>query len=342
MVVNSQRSKTNRFIATMAATALTTVGLTSSIAIAQTPLIQLDGSSTVFPISEAMAEEFMSTYDANVVVGVSGTGGGFSKFCGGEIDISGASRPIKPEEMAACSAAGIEYVEIPVAYDALTVVVNPANTWVTEMTVEQLQQIWEPAAEGVITSWNQIDPSWPDQELLLFGPGSDSGTFDYFTDEIVGEEGASRGDYTASEDDNILVVGVQQNDGAIGYFGFSYYQENRSSLRSVAIDSGNGPVAPTPQSVNNGTYAPLSRPVFIYVRTDALERPEVEAFVNYYISSAPSVVPFVGYVPLSAEAYEMAQTLVDERVVGTVYQQETSGQDIEIVMGLERTLTPVE
>ena len=341
MVLNGVTSKASRFVAGVAATTAT-LGLAASGIVAQTPLIQIDGSSTVFPVSEAMAEEFMASYDANVVVGVSGTGGGFRKFCGGETDITGASRPIKPEEMMACDEAGIEWVEIPVAYDALTVVVNPENSWVDSMTVEQLQAIWEPAAEGVITNWNQVDPSFPDEELILFGPGADSGTFDYFTDEVVGEEGASRGDYTASEDDNILVVGVQQNAGALGYFGFAYYQENRATLSSVAIDGGDGPVPPTPQTVNNGTYAPLSRPIFIYVRTDALERTEVRAFVDFYIDSAPSVVPFVGYVPLSEMAYDKAESLVADAVAGTVYQNETSGLEIEDVMDLDRILVPTE
>jgi phosphate transport system substrate-binding protein len=342
MVLNGVTSKASRFVAGVTATTVATFGFAVSNVVAQTPLIQIDGSSTVFPISEAMAEEFMTSYDANVVVGVSGTGGGFRKFCGGETDISGASRPIKPEEMMACAEAGIEWVEIPIAYDALTVVVNPENTWVDSMTVEQLQMIWEPVAEGVITNWNQVDPSFPDEDLSLFGPGADSGTFDYFTDEIVGEEGASRGDYTASEDDNILVVGVQQNMGALGYFGFAYYQENRSSLSSVAIDSGDGPVPPTPQTVNNGTYTPLSRPVFIYVRTDSLSRPEVQAFVDFYIGNAPSVVPFVGYVPLSEAAYTRAEALVDSLEAGTVYHNETSGLEIEEVMNLDRTLISEE
>lgn len=339
MVTNSVNLKLNRLVAGVAAA--TALGLPAA-AVAQTNLVRVDGSSTVFPISEAIAEEFMTSNSADVVVGVSGTGGGFAKFCAGEIDVTGASRPIKTEELEACAANGIEFIELPVAYDALTVVVNPANTWADSMTVEQLRTLWEPSAEGRITNWNQLDPSWPNLPIELFGPGTDSGTFDYFTDEIVGEEGASRGDYTASEDDNILVVGVQQNEGALGYFGYAYYQENRSSISSVAIDSGNGPVAPSPQTVNNGTYAPLSRPIFIYVNSEAANRPEINAFVNYYLTNAPSLVPFVGYVPLSDAAYELGMDLFESGVVGTVYQQETSGQDLEVVMGLDRTLAPAE
>lgn len=327
----------NRF--TLAGTfAAAALGLAAPAAGAET--ISIDGSSTVFPITEAMAEDFMITSpDTPVTVGVSGTGGGFSKFCNGETDISNASRPIKPTEMQACMEAGIEYIEIPVAFDAITVVIHPDNTWATEMTVEQLATLWAPEAQGTITSWNQIDPSWPDETIELYGPGSDSGTFDYFTDEIVGEEGASRGDYIASEDDNILVIGVEGDVNSLGYFGYAYYFENQDRLQSVAIDSGDGPVAPSPQTVNNGTYTPLSRPIFIYVRRDSLERPEVQAFVNYYLGNVETIVPEVGYVPLSDAVYATAQQLIDERTVGTVYvTNETSGLDLEEVLQLSRTL----
>jgi phosphate transport system substrate-binding protein len=268
-------------------------------------LIAIDGSSTVFPISEAMAEEFMATNrgETTVTVGVSGTGGGFKKFCAGETDISNASRPIKDSEQQACAAAGIEYIEIPVAYDALTVVINPANNWARELTVEQLKRIWEPAAEGALTRWNQVDSSWPNQPLNLFGPGADSGTFDYFTDEINGEEGASRGDYTASEDDNVLVLGVARDQYALGYFGMAYYLENQDSLDAVAVNSGNGPVYPTAANVENGTYTPLSRPIFIYVNTESLNRPEVRAFVTFYLENAADIVPEIGYVPLPENRY---------------------------------------
>ena len=327
----------NRFTlaGTIAAAAL---GFSAPTAMADA--IMIDGSSTVFPITEAMAKEFIAANPGSeVTVGVSGTGGGFSKFCNGETVISGASRPIKPSEMASCMEAGIEYVEIPVAYDAITVVVNPENTWASEMTIDELATMWGPDAQGTVDSWNDVNPSWPDEPLVLYGPGSDSGTFDYFTDEIVGEEGASRGDYVASEDDNILVIGVQGDTNALGYFGYAYYAENQDSLQAVAVEG----VAPSAETVNNGTYTPLSRPVFIYVRKDALERPEVTAFVEFYLENASTLVPEVGYVELSEEAYSLALDLVNDGVVGTVYQtNDTAGVDIEDVIQLGRTLEPQE
>lgn len=268
---------------------------------AQSVDVTIDGSSTVFPISEAMAEEFMAENPgATVTVGVSGTGGGFEKFCNGELDITGASRPIKDSEIEACAANGIEYLQVPVASDALTVVINPGNTWAEDMTVEQLQMLWEPSAEATITSWNQIDPSWPDVPISLFGPGTDSGTFDYFTDEIVGEEGASRADYTASEDDNILVLGVSRDENALGYFGYAYFLENQDMLKAVAVDG----VMPSPETVESGEYVPLARPIFIYVKQSSLEsNPEVRSFVEFTLENAPEIVPEVGYVPLSEATY---------------------------------------
>lgn len=280
--------------------AVAALGVSTPKALSQNPLIQIDGSSTVFPITEAVAEEFMAANPGNrVTVGVSGTGGGFKKFCAGETDISNASRPIKDSEKEACAANGIEYMELPVAYDALTVVINPSNTWARSMTTEQLKKLWEPAAEGTITRWNQIDPSWPNQPITLYGPGTDSGTFDYFTDEIVGEEGASRADYTASEDDNILVTGVSRDPHALGYFGMAYYLENQDTLDAVAVNG----VYPSAETVNNGTYTPLSRPIFIYVNTDRLNRPEVRAFVEFYLNNAAELSGEVGYVPLPSEDY---------------------------------------
>ncbi|PSN18455.1 protein sphX [filamentous cyanobacterium CCP5] len=286
--------------------ATTILGCAAPQVFAQSVDVTIDGSSTVFPITEAMAEEFMAANrGVTVTVGVSGTGGGFEKFCNGELDITGASRPIKDSEIEACAANGIEYVQVPVASDALTVVVNPANTWAEDMTVEQLQMLWEPSAEATITSWNQIDPSWPDAPISLFGPGTDSGTFDYFTDEIVGEEGASRADYTASEDDNILVLGVSRDENALGYFGYAYYLENQDSLKAVAVDG----VLPSPESVESGDYTPLSRPIFIYVKQSSLEgNPEVRSFVEFTLENAPEIVPEVGYVPLSDTRYA---TLMD-------------------------------
>ena len=343
MVLNGTGIKLNRLTAAVGAmTTAAAFGLAVP-AVAQNALIQVDGSSTVFPISEAVAEEFMAeNQGVNVAVGVSGTGGGFRKFCAGETDISNASRPIRASEMQACMEAGIEYIEIPVAYDAITVVINPENTWAREMTVDELKRMWEPSAEGSVTRWSQVNPAWPDAPIDLFGPGSDSGTFDYFTEEIVGETAASRGDYTASEDDNILVVGVQRDVNALGYFGYSYYIENADSLDAVAVDAGDGPVAPSAQTVNNGTYTPLSRPIFIYVNRAAADRPEIRAFVQYHLDQAETIVPEVGYVTLSDEAYDLGRQLLSNRVVGTVYHSnETSGLELEAVIGLTRVLEPM-
>ena len=296
------RKMFNRYALAGVVTAAMAAGITAPSAFSQSSnVVLIDGSSTVFPISEAMAEEFMAdNRGTQVTVGVSGTGGGFKKFCAGEIDVTGASRPIKQEEKDACAAAGIEYIEVPVATDALTVVINNENTWAEEMTTDQLKMLWEPAAEGTITRWNQIDPSWPNETIDLFGPGTDSGTFDYFTDEIVGEEGASRADYTASEDDNILVLGVSRDPFALGYFGLAYYLENEDTLKAVAVDG----VLPTPANVENGTYTPLSRPLFMYVKKSSLEgNAEVRSFMEYVLDNAPEIVPEVGYVPLSDDRY---------------------------------------
>ncbi|PSN13191.1 protein sphX [filamentous cyanobacterium CCT1] len=295
------RQKFNRYALAGVVTTAVVAGIAAPNALSQDSVVQVDGSSTVFPISEAMAEEFMAANrGSQVTVGVSGTGGGFQKFCAGELDITGASRPIKQEEIDACAAAGIEYIEVPVATDALTVVINQENTWAEEMTLEQLKMMWEPAAEGTVTRWSQIDSSWPDEPIGLFGPGTDSGTFDYFTDEVVGEEGASRADYTASEDDNILVLGVSRDVNALGYFGLAYYLENQDSLKAVAVDG----VLPTPENVENGTYVPLSRPIFMYVKKSSLEdSAEVRSFMEFVLDNASEIVPEVGYVPLSDDRY---------------------------------------
>lgn len=289
--------------------------------------IEVDGSSTVFPISEAMAEEFQNQYpDTRVTVGVSGTGGGFEKFCGGETDISNASRPIKQEEIEACEEAGISFIELPVAYDAVSVLVNPSNDWAECLSVDQLRTVWEPDAQGQIDNWNQIDPEFPDQSLSLYGPGTDSGTFDYFTDAIVGEEGASRGDYTASEDDNVIITGVTSDPGALGYVGLAYYEENADSLKAVAIDdgdanNGDGCVSPSAATVEDGTYQPLARPIFIYVSQAAVEeKPQVQEFVNYYLdSNNRNLIGEVGYVPLSDPLYQKAQTRLESRKTGTAF-----------------------
>ncbi|WPD18377.1 PstS family phosphate ABC transporter substrate-binding protein [Thermaerobacter composti] len=263
--------------------------------------ITIDGSSTVYPITQAVAEEFMAEHPGvNVTVGVSGTGGGFQKFTRGEIEISNASRPIEADEQAAAEEAGIEYTELQVALDGIAVVVNPQNDWVDHLTVEELKRIWEP--NSTVRTWRDVRPEWPDEPIRLYGPGTDSGTFDYFTEAVVGEEGASRTDYTASEDDNQLVTGVANDKYALGYFGFAYYVENRDKLRAVPIDGGRGPVEPTEETIASGSYTPLSRPLFIYVNNEAYRtRPEVRAFVDYYLEVVGELAPEVGYIPLPDE-----------------------------------------
>ncbi|MBI2873614.1 MAG: PstS family phosphate ABC transporter substrate-binding protein [Firmicutes bacterium] len=265
--------------------------------------IKVDGSSTVFPITEAVAEEFNKLHPGvRVTVGISGTGGGFQKFTAGEIDISDASRPIKDSEKEGAGAGGVEYIEIPVAFDGLSVVVNRANDWVDHLTVAELKKIWEPSS--IVSRWNQVRPGWPDREIQLFGPGTDSGTFDYFTEAVIGKEDASRPDYTASEDDHVLVQGVAGNRGALGYFGYAYYQENAGRIKAVPIDAGPGPVPPSEETINNGTYAPLARPIFIYVNKESLKRPEVREFVRFYLTEGIRLIPQVGYIPLPSEEYE--------------------------------------
>lgn len=339
MVVNGTKVM-NRFTVLGAIAALAaTVSLSAPAALSQSSrIIEIDGSSTVFPITEAVAEEFQSSTrgQARVTVGISGTGGGFRRFCAGETAISNASRPIKASEREACRAAGIRYVELPIAYDALTVVVNPQNDWVESMTVEELQRLWEPDAEGRVTRWNQIRPEWPRETINLYGPGTDSGTFDYFTEAVVGESGASRADFTASEDDNVLVQGVQRDENALGYFGYAYYEANQNRLRAVPIDGGDGPVEPNSETVENGTYQPLARPLFIYVNAEAIERPEVQAFVEFYLENASDLVGEVGYIPLPAEAYEAATANFEDRKLGSVFEgRETVGVRIADLLQLE-------
>lgn len=280
--------------------------------------IRIDGSSTVFPISEAVAEEFQAANPkARVTVGLSGTGGGFKKFCAGETDISDASRPIKAIEEQACAAKKISYIELPVAFDGLSVVVNPGNDFVESLTVEELKRIWKP--ESTVRKWSHVRPEWPDRDLHLYGPGTDSGTFDYFTEAIVGKEHASRSDFTASEDDNILVQGIAGDRDALGYFGFAYYVENKDRLKLVKIDAGKGPVAPSVQTINDGTYQPLSRPIFIYVRATSAERPEVVAFVDFYLDHAPELVPQVGYIPLPDRLYDLVRKRFAARKTGSLF-----------------------
>lgn len=267
--------------------------------------IAIDGSSTVYPVTEAIAEEYRNIEpDVDVTIGVSGTGGGFKKFGRGEIDIANASRPIKEDEEALAEENNINFVQLEVAYDGLAVVVNPENDWLECITVEELRKIWEPGAQASITRWNQINPAWPDEEIHLFGPGVASGTFDYFTEAIVGEAGSSRGDYTASEDDNILVQGVSSDKYGLGFFGLAYFEENKDKLKIVNVDGGAGCIEPSVETVRNGTYAPLSRPLYIYVNSSSLGNPEVVNFVNFYLEEAPSILQDVGYVPLTAEEYE--------------------------------------
>jgi phosphate transport system substrate-binding protein len=287
---------------------------------ADAQVIKIDGSSTVFPITEAVAEEFQiqKRGKIRVTVGVSGTGGGFKKFCRGETDISDASRPILAAEMEACRTAGIKYYELPVAYDALTVVVNPQNTWITQLTVPELKKMWEPAAQGKITRWSQVNPKWPNEPLALFGPGSDSGTFDYFTEAVVGKAKSSRGDFTASEDDNVLVQGVASNKNALGYFGFAYYEPNAAKLKAVPIVGSAGKaVGPSQGNVINGSYEPLSRPIFIYVAEKSAQKPEVREFVEFYLSKSVPLIEEVKYVPLPKQAYELAAKHFRDGKLGT-------------------------
>jgi phosphate transport system substrate-binding protein len=285
--------------------------------------VKIDGSSTVFPVTEAVAEEFQKAKRGavRVTVGISGTGGGFKKFCRGETDISNASRPILKKEMEDCKAAGVEFVELPVAFDALTVVVNPKNSFLKSVTVEELKKLWEPAAQGKVTRWNQVNPAWPDAPIKLFGAGSDSGTFDYFTEAIVGKAKASRGDYTASEDDNVLVQGVSRDVNAIGYFGYAYYAENMDKLKAVPIveKAGKPAVAPSEASVIDGSYQPLSRPIFIYVNVKSLTKAEVREFAHFYLTHGAKLAKEVKYVPLPERSYKAGLDRVVKVQKGTVF-----------------------
>ncbi len=271
--------------------------------------IAIDGSSTVYPVTEAVAEEFNAQYpDVKVSVGFSGTGGGMSKFIAKEIDIANASRKIKSSEAEAATAAGIEYLEIKVGFDGLSILVNPENDWVTSLTVEQLKEMWKPGS--TIMNWSDIDPTWPNEKIVFYAPGVDSGTFDYFTEAIVGELDAMRSDYTGSEDDNVLVQGIAGDKYAIGFFGFAYYEENADKLKLVGVDKGAGAVVPSFETIANGTYAPLSRPLYIYVNKASLEREEVLEFVTFYLENAKELVADVGYVPLPDADYEASLELL--------------------------------
>ncbi|MGH8740875.1 MAG: PstS family phosphate ABC transporter substrate-binding protein, partial [Burkholderiales bacterium] len=271
---------------------------------------------------EAVAEDFQIAKKRamQVTVGISGTGGGFKKFCRGETDISNASRPILKKEMDDCRAAGIEYFELPVAFDALTVVINPKNAFIKQLTIAEMKKMWEPAAQGKLTTWKQVNPAWPDQPMKLFGPGADSGTFDYFTEAVVGKSKSSRGDFTASEDDNVLVQGVARDVNGLGYFGYAYYVENRDKLKAVPIVNEKGqPVAPSMEAVLKGSYSPLARPIFIYVNASSLGRPELKEFVEFYMKNGGKLAREVKYVPLPDSAYRTALQHVQQGRKGTVF-----------------------
>ncbi|MDO8635480.1 MAG: PstS family phosphate ABC transporter substrate-binding protein [Dehalococcoidia bacterium] len=264
--------------------------------------IEIDGSSTVYPITEAVAEEFRKIYpQVRINVGISGTGGGFKRFVAGETQISDASRPITSSEKEQAAKNNIQWLEMSVAYDGLSVMVNPRNTWVTTMTTAEMKKLWEPGS--TVKRWNQIRTEWPDRPINLYGPGTDSGTFDYFTEVITGKAKASRPDYTASEDDNVLVQGIAGDPNALGYFGYAYYIENKDKLKLVAVDAGKGPVLPSEQTIRNGAYSPLSRPIFIYVNKAALVRPEMKEFIRFYMNEGPKLVSEVGYIPMNTSTY---------------------------------------
>lgn len=301
-------------------------------------VISTDGSSTVFPVTEAVAEAFQQANPAyRVTVAESGTSAGLQKFCRGEVVLANASRPIRPTETEACAAAGITYVELPVAYDGLSVVVNPKNTWATSITVAELKKLWEPAAQGQVTRWSQIRARWPDQEIHLFGPGTASGTFDYFTEAVNGKAKASRGDYTASEDDNVLVQGVAGDLNGLGYFGLAYYEQNRDKLRVVPVDDGDasngaGPITPSAETVRNGTYRPLSRPLIIYVSQSALARAEVQKFVEFYINSPADRITAVGYVPLAAAEEDLVKARFAARTAGSAFVGASQTSSLESLL----------
>jgi phosphate transport system substrate-binding protein len=290
--------------------------------------IKIDGSSTVFPITEVAAEEFQKSKAGaiKVTVGVSGTGGGFKKFCSGQTDISNASRPISTKEIEACRAKGIRFIELPIAYDALTVVVNPENTWANTMSVEQLKKIWEPGAQGKITNWNQINSRFPNQPLKLFGPGQASGTFDYFTEAVNGKAKASRTDFTASEDDNVLVNGVSKDKGGLGYFGMAYYEANKSKLKAIKV----GGVGPSVETVKSGKYTPLSRPLFVYVNATVAAKPQIKEFVSFFLKNAGQFATQTRYVSLPDAAYSTAIKHFDNKRTGSVFGgKEAIGLTIE-------------
>ncbi len=310
-------------------------GLLSTIsilpqALSAKPSITVDGSSTVFPISEAVGEEFqILNRSVQVAVASSGTGGGFKKFCKGEVDITGASRPIEASEMKMCQAAKIEFVELPVAYDGIAIVVNPKNDWAKSLTTAELKKIW--TSGSTIKNWNEVRSTFPNQRLTLFGPGPDSGTFDYFTKVINEKEKLSRTDFSASESDNVIVNGVANDKGAMGYFGYAYYEANKSKLNLVSVDAGKGAIVPTPQTIGNGTYAPLSRPIFVYVSATALKRPEVKAFAEFYVKNAHTLVPQVGYISLGDSLYALSLERLVSVKTGSVFESHAPEASVSLM-----------
>jgi phosphate transport system substrate-binding protein len=301
---------------------------------AATSDIKIDGSSTVFPIIEAVAESYGKTgANKNVSVGKSGTGGGFKKFCRGEIDISNASRPILQKEIDECKAKGIDYLEIPIAFDAITVVVNPANTWANNLKVADLKKIWESAATAKVLKWKDANPAFPNEKMVLFGSEKSSGTFDYFTEAINGKAKESRTDYTAADDGNVAVKGVISDKNALGYFGYSFYEANKTKLKAVGIDSGKGPVLPSIETVKNGTYAPLSRPLFIYVSSKSLEKPKVKEFLDYFMAQVPKASADTKYIPLPETAYAKINEKVKAKKLGSVFGgKEAVGMKIDEIL----------
>jgi len=299
-------------------------------------IIKIDGSSTVYPIIEAVAEEFQIETGIKVTVGVSGTGGGFKKLCRGDTVISGASRPIKASERKKCADAGIEFIEVPVAFDALTVVINKSNDWAQKLTTEELKMMWEPAAQGKIMNWNQVRAGFPDQPLKLYGPGADSGTFDYFTEAIIKKSKAIRGDFTASEDDNVLVQGVAGDKGGIGYFGLAYYVENKNKLDAVAVMNGAGKfVLPSLETTMDGSYNPLARPLFIYLNaTKAAFDPNVRKFINFYLKHAAEMAEEVGYIPFSTAEYKMIENHYKTLKTGTAFEKPSIGLSVKQMLEL--------
>lgn len=302
-------------------------------------MVRTDGSSTVFPITQAVAEVFRKANpEARVSLNISGTSGGFTRFCAGQTDVQNASRPITAAEAAACASGGVRYLEVPVAHDGLTVIVHPKNSWMEAITVAELKALWEPAAAGKVMEWRQVRASWPKEPIHLFGPGHESGTFDFFTEAIVGQARSSRTDYTASEDDEVIVKGVAADEHALGYVGFSYFEQHKATLRAVPVDDGQddvgpGPIAPSVNSVRRGIYRPLSRPLFIYVNLASLERPEVDAFLKVYVRQDEELVARAGGIPLNAAVYRLVQERVNKRVAGTAFRDASAfGMSLEMLL----------